>query len=440
MAKPNVIVDGVRGLSSPIEAAAAVEGEPSARVIEVNFDGGGSGNLELKDHRSVVWADVLDNIRHSNQSVYVEIDPQTNIITEVLVPLSVKVGVITPLDNDDVEVELTISQAKHYLRRSNPDFQRLLDALKKAKDEDKDVLVTEALNTHDIIDLRPIPNPMAPAEVITPPSVSEAPKLVPISPQKAQELFDMVKSKTCCPASAAAPCIPFLYPEDGCWGRAHEMCRLMIAAGSQPDKVWIYGNLKTPSANSPNCIVEWRWHVAPTVQVTGSGIQVIDPSLFNGPVTEVAWKGAQGDPSAALVPTNASVFHRSFSGSVSYDDPAYTRTNQVLNNYRNQLKIRSVSPSGPPPYIKCLTTPAGVQWFGTIGPNSTARWYTWGWPAKWHVFWTIMPITHCPGGPQLTWTVEMEMANETQCTYWITVKNLTGDPVRFEGRYDVLSK
>ena len=84
MAKPNVIVDGVRGFSSPIEAAAAVVGEPSARFIEVNFDGGGSGNLELKDRRSVVWADVLDNIRHLNQPVYVEIDPQTNVITEVV--------------------------------------------------------------------------------------------------------------------------------------------------------------------------------------------------------------------------------------------------------------------------------------------------------------------------------------------------------------------
>jgi hypothetical protein len=46
MAKSNVIVDGVRGLSSPIEAAAVVPGKPSTKVIEVNFDGGGSCNLE----------------------------------------------------------------------------------------------------------------------------------------------------------------------------------------------------------------------------------------------------------------------------------------------------------------------------------------------------------------------------------------------------------
>lgn len=70
------------------------------------------------------------------------------------------------------------------------------------------------------------------------------------------------------------------------------MCRLMIAAGVEPDKVWIYGDLNTPTINNPNCIVSWGWHVAPTVQVPGSGILVIDPSIFNVPVTEIAWKGA----------------------------------------------------------------------------------------------------------------------------------------------------
>ena len=42
------------------------------------------------------------------------------------------------------------------------------------------------------------------------------------------------------------------------------------------------------------------------------------------------------------------------------------------------------------------------------------------------------------GRPQLTWTVEIERANATQCTYWITVSNLTADPVKFEGRYNIL--
>jgi hypothetical protein len=258
--------------------------------------------------------------------------------------------------------------------------------------------------------------------------------------QRAQQLYDLVNAKVCCPASAPAPCIPFLYPDDGCWGRAHEMCRLMIADGAQPEKVWIYGNLTVQTANNPFCQVNWGWHVAPTLQidpVTGPITYVIDPSLFPGPVPEATWKSVQGDPNATLVTTDAAVFYRSFGGSLQYD-PTYSQTQSVLATYRNDLRLRSASSDGPPPYFACMTQPPGVQWFGSVAPNSSHTWFTWGWPAVWHVIWTIMPVTICPGAPQLTWKVEAERANATQCTYWITVTNLTGDPVKFEGRYNIL--
>ena len=81
----------------------------------------------------------------------------------------------------------------------------------------------------------------------------------------------------------------------------------------------------------------------------------------------------------------------------------------------------------------------GVQFTGTVGPNQTKRCFTWGWPEKWHVVWYLMPITPKSGAPQLDWDVAIERANATQCTYWITVKNLTANTVTFEGRYGVLS-
>jgi len=269
-----------------------------------------------------------------------------------------------------------------------------------------------------------------------------------VTPQRAQQLFQLVNSRLCCPASCPSPCIPFLYPDDGCWARAHEMCRLMIADGAQPEKIWIYGTpppflpLNVNSQNKPSCLVEWSWHVAPTLQVnTASGIQtwVIDPSLFPGPVSQATWAGVQGDPNPVLEPSNAAIFHRSQGGGYTSTDPTYAQTNTDLATYRNKLKLRSAGPDGPPPYFACMTRPRGVQWFGSIGPNASRRWFTWGWGAKWHVLWTIMPLTPCPGGPQLSWSVAVERASATQCTYWITVKNLTSDPVKFEGRYDVLS-
>jgi Glutaminase len=263
-----------------------------------------------------------------------------------------------------------------------------------------------------------------------------------VTPQRAQQLFNLVNSRLCCPASAPAPCIPFLYPDDGCWGRAHEMCRLMIVDGAQPEKVWIYGRLNVNSQNKPNCLVQWNYHVAPTLQVTtANGVQtwVIDPSLFPGPVPQATWVGVQGDPNAVVESSSSAIFTRSQGGGSTQTDPTYAQTNFVLITYRDQLRLRSADPDGPPPYFACMTKPPRVHWFGGLGPNQTRKWFTAGWGAASHVLWTIMPLTPCPGRPQLTWKVQVERANATQCTYWITITNLTSDPVKFEGRYDVLS-
>jgi hypothetical protein len=51
----------------------------------------------------------------------------------------------------------------------------------------------------------------------------------------------------------------------------------------------------------------------------------------------------------------------------------------------------------------------------------------------------MMPTTPQPGGAELDWDVAVERSNATQCTYWLTVKNLTPVSVDFEGRYAVLS-
>jgi hypothetical protein len=141
--------------------------------------------------------------------------------------------------------------------------------------------------------------------------------------------------------------------DDGCWARAHEMCRLMIAAGASPKKVWIDGNLHTPTKNNPNCFVNWGWHVAPTLCVRlrwwRCEDMVIDPSLFTAPVSQAAWKGVQGDPNATLTPTAWTVYWRSYMPT----DPGFVDTNYRLAYYRAQLQLRSLQPAGPPPYAFC---------------------------------------------------------------------------------------
>jgi hypothetical protein len=81
----------------------------------------------------------------------------------------------------------------------------------------------------------------------------------------------------------------------------------------------------------------------------------------------------------------------------------------------------------------------GVQFTGTVAANTSHRWFTWGWPVGQHVVWYMMPTSVAAGAPAIDWDVAVERANGTQCTYWITVINLTGAPVNFEARYAILS-
>jgi hypothetical protein len=81
----------------------------------------------------------------------------------------------------------------------------------------------------------------------------------------------------------------------------------------------------------------------------------------------------------------------------------------------------------------------GVQFTGTIAAGATQRWFTFNWPQAWHVIWYVVPTSPRIGAPQIEWSVAVERASSTHITYWITIKNLTSNPVNIEGRYAVLN-
>jgi hypothetical protein len=81
----------------------------------------------------------------------------------------------------------------------------------------------------------------------------------------------------------------------------------------------------------------------------------------------------------------------------------------------------------------------GVQWTGTLAANASGRWFTFNWPTDWQVVWYMMPTTVQNGVPAVDWDVSVERADDTHCTYWITVKNLSASSINFEGRYAVLN-
>jgi len=80
----------------------------------------------------------------------------------------------------------------------------------------------------------------------------------------------------------------------------------------------------------------------------------------------------------------------------------------------------------------------GVQFRGTIPAHQTQRWFTFNWPAHWHIIWTVVPTNPRPGGPQIKWRVQVERASDRFITYWINITNVSASPVDIEARFAVL--
>lgn len=81
----------------------------------------------------------------------------------------------------------------------------------------------------------------------------------------------------------------------------------------------------------------------------------------------------------------------------------------------------------------------GVQFTGLVPANQSKRWFTFNWPAEWHVTWNVVPTSPQVGAPQVDWDVEVERASSTHITYWISIRNSTNQDVNIEARYAVLN-
>ena len=154
--------------------------------------------------------------------------------------------------------------------------------------------------------------PCKPGQVMITCSGSASPTL---SQAQAKALFNELK---------ANPNIPFDYPVDCCYSRAHSMCGMMKARGIECRKYWLYNknfdnpklstsDLKPKKADGSRVTfpdpsgmgqpVKWVYHVAPLVKVkmADGSIEdrVMDPSIADGPVTKAQWRKIQGDPVGA---------------------------------------------------------------------------------------------------------------------------------------------
>jgi glutaminase-like protein len=153
-------------------------------------------------------------------------------------------------------------------------------------------------------------------------------------------------------ADLAGADIPFDYPVNYCFARAHEMRRLMEAR--EPPvasrKVWNFspnlrraggthdenrrlredGALSVRHPAMGTCL--WTYHVAPTVVVEGPDgprPMVLDPALFEGPVTIEEWRAAQGVGESIVEETGGEVYVP-----VDARDDDYSRTQEDLERAR----------------------------------------------------------------------------------------------------------
>jgi hypothetical protein len=151
-------------------------------------------------------------------------------------------------------------------------------------------------------------------------------------------------------------CIPFQYVRDGCYARAHKM-RQMIQQkyGYCCEKVFSFANsgnatLAVKADKWGGCCVNWWYHVVPLFRVnvkfgafSYQVCYVLDPGMFNQPVTLATWLQAQKNttcsananvsmysiqPGSAYWPTN-------FAGTTFGTDPNYVQTEQTLIAYKN---------------------------------------------------------------------------------------------------------
>jgi hypothetical protein len=156
-----------------------------------------------------------------------------------------------------------------------------------------------------------------------------------LTEQEAKQWFDDFKSRKE---------IPWDYPNDCCYNRAHVMARELQAVGIEVGKVWNYApsNIANPlrvsTPDDPKGYVEWGYHVAPTVPVADSRNivrrMVLDPSIAANPITTDQWKGLQGQPLSKLVFTNCEPYYRDEKGRV-YSAPTSDQVSEIFDEHRS---------------------------------------------------------------------------------------------------------
>jgi hypothetical protein len=151
----NAIVAIVVRIEPPVSRSGAEMFREHPDGFSIEFEGERRARL-FRGDRAPGVLEILEELRRLGAPAYVEVNPDTQGITRLLIPLVVKVTDILESGSEEMAVELEISQARHRLKRGHPDFGDLLETLRAARKSGARLVVTET-DDHEIIDARPAP-------------------------------------------------------------------------------------------------------------------------------------------------------------------------------------------------------------------------------------------------------------------------------------------
>lgn len=342
------LIDGIGEFLPGRDKWAGKPPEQQPKQLKVRFKQGQTGILDLKDPLSAHWANILDEQAQANRPVYVEIDEETGVITNLLIPRTVTVERLDSDERGNLRVRLHQSMAVHAVLKSDPNFDAMAGSLQAALADGTKRLITSTLDDLEIIDVREPPSNPGGSGGSPPPDPDP-----PVTPERASEVFTDMNAQTCAPCNPSSDCIPFLYPDDGCWIRAHLMAYDMRAYSppEDPEKIYIQGDLDPFVPNHPDCRLPWGWgwHIAPTLMVTlptGDERRVIDPSLAPTPISESDWVNLNN---SSILPTVNILPWTHYNPKIPGDTATESQANSDMQYYRNALKTRCLT-FGPPPY------------------------------------------------------------------------------------------
>ena len=129
--------------------------------------------------------------------------------------------------------------------------------------------------------------------------------------------------------------IPFGYHRDGCYARALYMSMELAAQRIPSSAQFLEGKL------DPSPDIEWRYHVAPMLQVIGEDHRtIIDPSLAQAPVSLADWialNNPDGATQQFFVPGSVYVGSIDLGSPASYNAPMIESFGQLPAFHENDI-------------------------------------------------------------------------------------------------------